>query len=164
MSTRSSIPAITTSPTTAEPAVVGTDAHPASHISEEDMTNTNGQGTDYSAASPPEVVELQADIERTREELAKTVDLLTAKLDVKSRVRDQVSHTVTTTKETAAHQLQSVRDRATDSSGRPTPVALGTAGAIVSAVAAVVLVRFCLGSERHQKAVRRRTLSKTWSR
>lgn len=43
------------------------------------------------SAGPQDPAALQADIERTREDLAQTVDQLTAKLDVKSRVRESVT-------------------------------------------------------------------------
>ena len=55
----------------------------------------------------PEVAALQADIERTRAQLAATVDQLAAKLDVKARLR-------------------------------PTPAALGVAGAVVGVTVLLV--------------------------
>lgn len=62
---------------------------------------------------------LQQDVERTREELAETVDLLAAKLDVKTRVRDQV----------------------TTADGRPTPTVLAAAGLALGLVAILVVVK-----------------------
>lgn len=61
--------------------------------------------------------EIQADIERQREELAGTVDQLTAKLDVKSQAQARVAE---------------VKDRATTEDGKPRPEVLaGAAGALV---------------------------------
>ncbi|MBA2953264.1 DUF3618 domain-containing protein [Nocardioides sp. MAH-18] len=71
----------------------------------------SGTGNDVDA--------IQADVERTREELAETVDLLAAKLDVKARVRDQV----------------------TTADGRPTPAVLAVAGALAGLVALVVVLK-----------------------
>lgn len=105
--------------------------------------DTAGTGAHRATASggsadeaPPEVAELQADIERTRADLADTVDQLTAKLDVKNRVRGRVA----ATKDEAAAQLSKVRDRATDDQGRPTRSTIGIGGGAVAAVVAVVLV------------------------
>lgn len=69
--------------------------------------------------TPTDVAALQADVEQTREELAQTVDQLAAKLDVKSRLRD----------------------RATTPEGRPEPVLLAVAGALLVGVVALVVVR-----------------------
>ena len=84
----------------------------------------------------PEVADLQADIERTRADLAETVDQLTAKLDVKTRVRKSVADT----KEDATAQLLKLRDQATDEQGKPTPKALGIGGGALAAVIAVVVI------------------------
>ena len=111
------------------------------------MTDVNGRHTASTDpeksdgdADAPEVAALQADIERTREELAQTVDQLTAKLDVKTRVRDRAVET----KDRAAAQVQSLRDqaadRATDDDGKPTPVAISIGGGVIAGLAAVVVV------------------------
>jgi len=111
------------------------------------MTDVNGRHTastdpdkNEGDADAPEVAALQADIERTREELAQTVDQLTTKLDVKTRVRDRAVET----KDRAAVQLQSLRkqaaDRVTDDDGKPTPVAMSIGGGVIAGLAAVVLV------------------------
>lgn len=106
-------------------------------------------------ADAPEVAVLQADIERTREELAQTVDQLTAKLDVKSRVRDRAIET----KDRAAAQLQSLREqaaeRATDDDGKPTPVAMSIGGGVLAGLAAVVLVLMWRRSSRGGRSRRR---------
>ncbi len=54
--------------------------------------------------------ELEADIERTREDLGNTVDELTAKLDVKA----QAQHKVQDAKTQAQHKVQDVKHRATE--------------------------------------------------
>jgi Protein of unknown function (DUF3618) len=111
------------------------------------MTDVNGRHTagttpetDDGDTGNPEVAALQADIERHREDLAQTVDQLTAKLDVKTRVRERASET----KDRATAQVHSLRrqavDRTTDDDGKPTPAALGIGGGVVAGLAAVVLV------------------------
>jgi uncharacterized protein (TIGR03382 family) len=47
--------------------------------------------------SNPSAEQIEADITRTREELAHTVDELTARLDVKARVQERVQQTSPTT-------------------------------------------------------------------
>jgi chromosome segregation ATPase len=92
----------------------------------------------------PSVDELQADIERNREELAETVEALTAKLDVKGRARARLADT----RQRAADRLgagraraneltRSARSAATTDEGRPTPVALGVAAGVGAALAAL---------------------------
>lgn len=107
------------------------------------MTDVNGRHTagtntdkHEDETGNPEVAALQADIERTREQLAQTVDQLTAKLDVKTRVRDRAVET----KERAASQVHSLREQATDEDGKPVPAAIAIASGVVAALAAVVLV------------------------
>ena len=77
------------------------------------MSSSNG--------TSPEQIE--ADIERQREELAATVSQLQARLDVKSRAR---------------HQIAVMRDRATTDAGRPRPEVIVGAAAIVAAVGLLV--------------------------
>ena len=62
------------------------------------------------SSEPRSPDEIEAELEQTRRELTETVDALTAKLDVKSRARDQVE----STKHAAAEQLGSLRSQATD--------------------------------------------------
>ena len=64
--------------------------------------------------STPE--QIQADIERQREQLAQTVDQLGHKLDVKAQTREKVAE---------------VKDRATTDDGKPRPEVLGAAAAVV---------------------------------
>ena len=85
----------------------------------------------------PEMAELEADIARTREDLADTVDQLTAKLDVKARVRSRDIEA----KNVAALQARAALQQLVDSDGRPRPGAIGVAGGVLAAVAAVVLVK-----------------------
>jgi hypothetical protein len=92
----------------------------------------------------PDVAQLQADIERTREDLAQTVDALTDRLDVKSRARRRVAET----RERAAVRVDSAKLRtreitarakqgATDADGKPTPTFLAGGGVTVAALVAV---------------------------
>jgi hypothetical protein len=84
-------------------------------------TNSSGHGTG--------IDEIEADIARTRDELADTIDELTARFDVKARARNRI------------HDL---RDRVTDEDGRPAPPVLGAAGVLATVVvlcAAVVIWR-----------------------
>ena len=75
----------------------------------------NGVGRDSAS--------IEADIVRQREELARTVDALSAKLDVKGR---------------AEHKVAELKDAATTDSGRPRPALLVAAGAMVAGVALLV--------------------------
>lgn len=82
-------------------------------------------------ATPPQddADAIQADIEQTRERLADTVDQLQAKLDVKSRAS------------AGAHDAaEKAKATVVDSDGRPRPVALGAAGAVLVGVITVVAV------------------------
>lgn len=71
--------------------------------------------------STPE--EIQADIERQREQLAVTVDQLSHKLDVKAQTKAKVAD---------------VRDRATTDDGKPRPEVLGAAAGALLAVGLLV--------------------------
>ena len=74
--------------------------------------------------STPE--EIQADIERQREQLAQTVDDLGHKLDVKAQTRERVAV---------------AKDRATTDEGKPRPEVLGAAAAAVAGIALLVWLR-----------------------
>ena len=74
--------------------------------------------------STPE--EIQADIERQREQLAQTVDELGHKLDVKAQTRERVAV---------------VKDRATTDDGKPRPEVLGVAAAVVLGLGLVIWLR-----------------------
>ena len=71
--------------------------------------------TQPTASNDPDAI--REDIERTREELAETVDALHAKLDVKTQAKERVAR---------------VKDNATTETGRPRPEAVaGVVGAVL---------------------------------
>ena len=67
--------------------------------------------------------QIQADIEAQREQLAETVDQLSAKLDVKSKAQQKAAD---------------LKNRATTDTGKPRPEVLGAAGSLLAM--AIVLV------------------------
>jgi Protein of unknown function (DUF3618) len=91
----------------------------------------------------PSIEEIQAEIERTRNDLADTVDELTSRLDVKTRAKERVQEVGSR----ASARVHDLRDRATDDEGRPTPTTLGAGGA---AVAVLVVVTTLLIWRRHR--------------
>lgn len=103
------------------------------------------------ADAPPEVAAIEADIERTREDLAQTVDALAAKLDVKTRVR----HRVAETKADVVQRARIVRAGVTDDRGQPTPTILAVGGGVVAAAAAVVLVALWRNGNKPRRLRRR---------
>ena len=68
--------------------------------------------------------ELEADIERQREQLATTVDQLTAKLDVKSHAQAKVADV----KSQAKVKVVEVKESATTDDGKPRPEVLARCG------------------------------------
>jgi Protein of unknown function (DUF3618) len=91
--------------------------------------------------------ELEADIERTRQELGETVEALTGKLDVKTRAQQRFA----TTKEQALTQAgvakaratelgARAKDNATDEQGQVKPAVRAVAAAALLIVAVVVTV------------------------
>lgn len=74
----------------------------------------------------PDIGELRADIEQTREELAQTVDQLTAKLDVKHRVHERITE---------------VQDQMTGPDGRPTTQTWSIAGGAIAVVLTLVALK-----------------------
>ena len=78
-------------------------------------------GAAPSTSNDPEAI--RAEIERTREDLAQTVDALHAKLDVKSRAKDKVVQ---------------LRSSATTSDGKPRPEVIAVAVAALVVVAGLV--------------------------
>jgi len=89
--------------------------------------------------------DLQADIEVQREQLAGTLDALTAKLDVKSQtqakvadVKSQTQAKVADLKSQTQAKVADLKDRATTTDGRPRPEVLAL-GATVVVVAAVLV-------------------------
>lgn len=94
--------------------------------------------------------EVEAHIARTREDLAETVDALSAKLDVKTRAREQVRQTtdraatgLRTGRDRAAAATASGRDALTDDAGdlRPVVPAAGAAVGVALVALAVLAVR-----------------------
>jgi Protein of unknown function (DUF3618) len=117
------------------------------------MSSHDGQPGPGGEPTDPQVEEIRADIERTREELADTVDALTARLDVKTRAKNAVQQTsrramadVTSARDrvvtTAGDVTTRVRTSATDEQGRPKPAVrnggLAFAGLALAALAAVL--------------------------
>ena len=107
-------------------------------------TTDTDQPTEPADADKPSVDELQADVERNRQQLADTVEALTAKLDVKSRTKARIADTRRQAADrldvgrTHANQLAGrARSAATTDDGKPTPAALGTVAALSAAVVAV---------------------------
>ena len=100
------------------------------------------------ATEPTEPDEIRRDIEQTREQLAETVDALTARLDVKSRANDKVREV----RDTAAQRAQEAREQAVGSVNdartwaqqtwgeRPQAV-VATASAVVAALVVVLVAR-----------------------
>jgi hypothetical protein len=85
--------------------------------------------------STPE--EIQADIEKQREQLAQTVDQLTHKLDVKAQTKAKVEDVKEQTRIRAAE----VKDLSTTDDGKPRPEVLGAAVAVVAGVVLLVWLR-----------------------
>lgn len=75
--------------------------------------------------------QIEAEIAAQREELADTVDQLTAKLDVKSQAQAKVNE---------------MKHRATTDSGKPRPELLGALGAVLTAGLALLWWRRRRGS------------------
>lgn len=91
--------------------------------------------------------EVEADLERTREDLGRTVDALSAKLDVKSQTQQKLR----AAKQRAIEQahvvrgrgeqvVARVRDTVTDDRGKLTPTVSLAATTFLAAVIAVVVV------------------------
>ena len=84
-------------------------------------TDLRPNGTAPPTSNDPEAI--RADIERTREDLAQTVDALHAKLDVKTRAKDKVAQ---------------VKSSATTNDGKPRPEVIAVAVAALVVVAGLV--------------------------
>jgi len=83
--------------------------------------STDNTNTDAPQKLTPDQIE--ADIEVQRDQLAGTIDALSAKLDVKSQ---------------ASAKMAEVRDRATTDTGRPRPVLIAAGVGVVAVVVLVV--------------------------
>ncbi|HEY2880012.1 DUF3618 domain-containing protein [Nocardioides sp.] len=111
-------------------------------------TGGDDRGNDPSSR----VVELEADIERTREDLAQTVDRLAEKLDVKTRARNRMIQT----RDEAAWRWRTLRNRATDAQGNPDPVTIGAGGGVLAALVAVLVVALWRRNQTSRRSRRRR--------
>jgi Protein of unknown function (DUF3618) len=111
--------------------------------------------TRTSEASPPaetrETAEIEADIARTREELATTVDQLAGKWDVKTRARDRV----TMIQDRATAQVQSARTRLGAIGGRFGPGTMALGAGIGAAVVSASLVRVWMRPSKRHSGLRR---------
>jgi len=95
----------------------------------------DGSATPSTDQSPEEI---QAQIEVQREQLAGTLDALSAKLDVKSQAQTKVAQTKATAQAKISDAKSVVASRTTTPTGRPRPELLAfAASAVVVAVAIV---------------------------
>jgi hypothetical protein len=78
--------------------------------------------------------EIQADIELQREQLAGTVDALTAKLDVKAQAKAKVD----VAKESASAKVADLKEHATTDTGRPRTELLVFGATVVAVAVAIV--------------------------
>ena len=120
---------------------------------------TTEQNTSNSAnGTKPDVEEIQATIERTRQDLGETVDALTAKMDVKSRTkarledtrqratvklneaRGQASVALQDAKVKTSQLTAQAKQSATDDDGKPKPGVLAGAGGVATVLVAVASV------------------------
>jgi hypothetical protein len=77
-------------------------------------------------SSPSTPQELEREVERNREELARTVDALHHKLDVKAQAQQRVTR---------------LKESATTDDGKPRPAVLGAVGAAAAGIALLVWLR-----------------------
>lgn len=77
-------------------------------------------------SGPPDPDAIQADIERTREQLGATIDELSARLDVAGHAKERVAR---------------ARDTAVETYRESPPVVLGAAAALVAVVVGLVIWR-----------------------
>lgn len=77
-------------------------------------------------SAPTTPQELEREVERNREELARTVDALHHKLDVKAQAQQRVA---------------ALKDSATTDNGKPRPAVLGAVGAAAAGIALLVWLR-----------------------
>jgi hypothetical protein len=85
--------------------------------------------------STPE--EIQADIEKQREQLAQTVDQLGHKLDVKAQTRAKVEDV----RDRTQAKVAEVKDMGTTDDGKPRPEVLAAAAAVVAGVVLIIWLR-----------------------
>jgi hypothetical protein len=87
-------------------------------------------------SSTPTAADLQAEIETTREDLSHTVDLLTAKLDVKTRVRGRAQRI----RDDVERRLRAVGDRARNEAEHADRTQVSVAVGALAVVLAVLTV------------------------
>lgn len=119
-------------------------------MTEHDDTVRPGMGPVEGGA--PETADLEAEIERTREDLARTVDQLTERLDVKTRARTRALRM----RDDVVRRLRLLRARITDERGRPTPIALGVGGGTLVATTTAVVLAVWRREDRHRRSRCRR--------
>lgn len=81
-----------------------------------------------------DIDQIQADIDRTREQLGQTVEALSHKLDVKAQAGERVAHARTW----AADQVERGRQATTDDNGKPLPAIRIGAPATLGAIAVII--------------------------
>jgi hypothetical protein len=89
-------------------------------------------GSDEKASQSP--AEIEAEIDQQREELAETLDALSAKLDVKAQAQAKAKEVKATTQIKVAE----TKDRATTDDGKPRPELIGAAVVLVAGTVAYV--------------------------
>jgi ElaB/YqjD/DUF883 family membrane-anchored ribosome-binding protein len=94
------------------------------------MAAASTNGSDPEPGPDAGIDELQADIDRTRQELGETVSALSAKVDVKARVHEKVAET----KEVAVHKAHLVEETVKRNPGLDVGVLAAVAVAIGVAV------------------------------
>lgn len=89
--------------------------------------------------------EIEADLERTREQLGETIDALGAKFDVKTNAKNKMNgikrraeNELRTARIHADQTAARVRSAATDENGKPKPAVLGGTAAVFIVLGIVV--------------------------
>lgn len=90
-------------------------------------------------ANDPDAI--KADIEATREQLGRTVDELTHRLDVPARTKEKIAETKAQTKAQAIEGVARTRDTAVETYRESPPAVIGGAAAAVSSLVGLVLWR-----------------------
>lgn len=110
------------------------------------VTSSGAPATEDVESERPGPDQIQADIEQTREELGRTVEALSAKLDVKTRTtkrlgdaKEQVLNRAEASRQRSAELVTRVRAAATDDLGRPKPAVPIGALVVVLVIAATVV-------------------------
>ena len=107
-----------------------------------DHADNAGKPTDLRPEPGPDagVAEIEADIEKTRNELGQTVEALAAKTDVKARAHDKAAETKERVTEKAHAAQAATRDALTDDRGAVKPV-IPIAVGVLAVVLGVILWR-----------------------